>query len=881
MHDGPERDAAIRELARRGLTAGDADTFLATVSVGQVADVRLFLQAGASPDARNARGEPALLVAVAGGRQEVARLLIEAGANADAADPEGRTPLDCAFERRDRHLAAVIAQASKAPVDELTRARRVIEGAWGVEGFSATASSKAALREGKTLLDAALRGEDLSAHVPALLRCVRERVRESLSRALVVHFLRRGDVEGIRRLGALDPAAGFQAPPGGFSSLAASAVDFADAGGVDVAPAYPLLARWPSSGGWALCRHLERHPERVETVLAAVAASPPDVLPDLARSLACNTSTWDAWPAEVSASIASFVAKLLRSNDEAARRAASRALAACAQFPALDLAGVAPELDAALAEEREPRAVGLALARHALSRQPADWSAAQHLLAHPRAEVREAAVQVLAWVWLRGRDEPEIVARIAAALLDAEPAVRKVAAETLLAGHGQRRPLGRLEAALLARLLTALDEPELADAVASFLEAYVMSDPTRAQDVLGVLAARPGTSVGPRQLADTCHALMAARDPASCPLCQRLGERPWWGEEFQEPTRPPPPELAHLTRLASRPQELFQCPHCGTYYQVKEGGGSYLNAEWTHYTLEPMARPAPGAAWAMTHAFVQRGDLAGLDRELLQGADPDRRLETLRVLAQRVEDGLEVAALEPTLRALLAEPETVAQAAAGVLARHWIRIGRWPDVLALSQRDEPHLCWGVVDAVWSAATRRWGDVRPFFSRARELLGSADGNVRAYARVTLEAGGGLRGEDGALTVAAATRLLDSSEPSVRDDAAFALAEAAKEGADIAGALPRFGPLLRDGAARWIVDAILRAAWHGTDVAPLLPELVARLRRGEDTDKIVGVLRALQEDGVDISSAFEALRAVATPGSWANFLLERGSEPQAQR
>jgi len=38
----------------------------------------------------------------------------------------------------------------------------------------------------------------------------------------------------------------------------------------------------------------------------------------------------------------------------------------------------------------------------------------------------------------------------------------------------------------------------------------------------------------------------------------------------------------------------------------------------------------------------------------------------------------------------------------------------------------------------------------------------------------------------------------------------------------------------------------------------------------------VLHALQEDGVDISAAFEAVRAVATPWSHAGALLEDGGK-----
>ncbi|MCL1962351.1 MAG: ankyrin repeat domain-containing protein, partial [Desulfovibrionaceae bacterium] len=69
----------------------------------QVEAARLALQAGAPPDAADAQGQTALMLAAARGHAPLARLLLAAGAAPRRADPSGLTA--AAHARRAGHAA--------------------------------------------------------------------------------------------------------------------------------------------------------------------------------------------------------------------------------------------------------------------------------------------------------------------------------------------------------------------------------------------------------------------------------------------------------------------------------------------------------------------------------------------------------------------------------------------------------------------------------------------------------------------------------------------------------------------------------------------------------------------------------------------------------
>jgi hypothetical protein len=63
------------------------------VASGTADDVKVMLDRGADPNARNGRGQTALSVAVARYDNEIIKLLLAKGANVNVADTEGNTPL--------------------------------------------------------------------------------------------------------------------------------------------------------------------------------------------------------------------------------------------------------------------------------------------------------------------------------------------------------------------------------------------------------------------------------------------------------------------------------------------------------------------------------------------------------------------------------------------------------------------------------------------------------------------------------------------------------------------------------------------------------------------------------------------------------------------
>jgi hypothetical protein len=77
----------------------------------QVAIVHAFFAKGADLDARDERGRPAIIWAVASGRSEIVQFLLEKGADPSAIDPEGVTALGLATERRATEIIGILERA--------------------------------------------------------------------------------------------------------------------------------------------------------------------------------------------------------------------------------------------------------------------------------------------------------------------------------------------------------------------------------------------------------------------------------------------------------------------------------------------------------------------------------------------------------------------------------------------------------------------------------------------------------------------------------------------------------------------------------------------------------------------------------------------------
>ncbi|MEO5373296.1 MAG: ankyrin repeat domain-containing protein [Alphaproteobacteria bacterium] len=92
---------------RQGLDA----SLVEGVRRGSAPMVRAFLARGASADARDAHGGPALVWAVAAGEAAVVRMLIAAGADVNQADAGGITPLALAVRQDRSDIADLLRRA--------------------------------------------------------------------------------------------------------------------------------------------------------------------------------------------------------------------------------------------------------------------------------------------------------------------------------------------------------------------------------------------------------------------------------------------------------------------------------------------------------------------------------------------------------------------------------------------------------------------------------------------------------------------------------------------------------------------------------------------------------------------------------------------------
>ena len=85
--------------------------FLESIKKGNVVIVRAFLAKGASVNAIDGNGGPALHWAVGGGKAEIVRLLIEQGAEIEATDSYGQTALELAEKKSLEEIMSLLEQA--------------------------------------------------------------------------------------------------------------------------------------------------------------------------------------------------------------------------------------------------------------------------------------------------------------------------------------------------------------------------------------------------------------------------------------------------------------------------------------------------------------------------------------------------------------------------------------------------------------------------------------------------------------------------------------------------------------------------------------------------------------------------------------------------
>lgn len=90
----------------------DVASMARAASTGQAEVVSALLARGADPDARDARGRTALMLAAGAGHYETVRRLLAGGATKDLRDVDGKTALDLATEHRHVDLIALMREAS-------------------------------------------------------------------------------------------------------------------------------------------------------------------------------------------------------------------------------------------------------------------------------------------------------------------------------------------------------------------------------------------------------------------------------------------------------------------------------------------------------------------------------------------------------------------------------------------------------------------------------------------------------------------------------------------------------------------------------------------------------------------------------------------------
>ena len=89
---GRSRQAARRDLEEKGIPFTE-EAFLERVNHGEIDLVRLFLAAGINPDARDQKGDTALMIAIAANSEGVAEALLKGGASVNARTKNGSTAL--------------------------------------------------------------------------------------------------------------------------------------------------------------------------------------------------------------------------------------------------------------------------------------------------------------------------------------------------------------------------------------------------------------------------------------------------------------------------------------------------------------------------------------------------------------------------------------------------------------------------------------------------------------------------------------------------------------------------------------------------------------------------------------------------------------------
>ena len=115
---GRSRQVALRELEQQGIPFTEG-AFLERVNHGEIDLVRLFLAAGINPDARDQKGDTALMIAIAANGEAVAEALLKGGASVNARTKNGSTALHTVALMGNEQIAQMLVKR-KAEVNAKT-----------------------------------------------------------------------------------------------------------------------------------------------------------------------------------------------------------------------------------------------------------------------------------------------------------------------------------------------------------------------------------------------------------------------------------------------------------------------------------------------------------------------------------------------------------------------------------------------------------------------------------------------------------------------------------------------------------------------------------------------------------------------------------------